>query len=182
MRSSGAPPVEIPLARFEPQFLHLRRELRDSIGGEPAERKRRTHFDHPRIAESRGLAARQHRNGTAGNARTPRGRLRRSRIHLEHFLDRPDSRDRILGVRERQRHRADQLPIDINRASAHTLHHAGMFQRTAGEPPENKILLRTGVLQHAENLHLKIFHLVAAENGLPHAAHACPDVLQRHDG
>ena len=149
---------------------------------ESAERKRRRDFSHASIAEtgrSRGKAAR--RRSAAGWQSRRAGAARPAPYPPQHLLDRTDARDRILGVRECHGDRADQLAIDIYRTAAHALHHAGVFERSAGEPRQNQRFLGACVFQDAQNLDVEILDFVAAENGLAGAAHACLDVLEGHD-
>ncbi len=44
------------------------------------------------------------------------------------------------------------------------LHHAGVFQRSAGKFRQNQVLFRADVLERPQNLHLEFLDLVAAEH------------------
>ena len=59
---------------------------------------------------------------------------------------------------------AHQLAIDIDRAAAHALHDAGMFQGTAGEARQDQRFLGPDVIQDAEDLDLELFDAVSPEN------------------
>ncbi len=103
-------------------------------------------------------------------------------IHLQHFLYGPNAGDGILGVWICERYRADQFAIDVNRAAAHPLHDAGMFQRAAGQPGQDDILPRADIFQHTQDFHLKILDLVAGKDGFADAMHAGPDIAKGHNG
>src|SRR5215469_3485360 len=96
----------------------------------------------------------------------------------EHRFDRLDTGNRLLGKRESERDCAEQLVIDIDRASAHALHHAGFGERTATQPSENHGLLWSEVFENAEDFDLELFDLLTVKNGPAHAMHAGPDIFE----
>ena len=112
--------------------------------------------------------------------RTLCGRGRQG-IQRQHFFDGADTGDGIFSTRKGQRHRANELALHIHRASAHTLHHARMFQRPAGKPRQNNGLAGADVFEDAQNLRLKSFHRAAGKYGTACGLHAGPDVFQRHN-
>ena len=95
-----------------------------------------------------------------------------------HVLDGPDAGDGILGERERHGDGAGQFAVDIDRAAAHALHHAGVLQRTAGEPRQDQGFLGAEIIQHAQDFDLKLLDAIAGEDGAADAVHAGADVLE----
>ena len=73
------------------------------------------------------------------------------------------------------------LPSMVDRAAAHALHDAGMFQGTAGEARQDQRFLGTDVIQNSDDLDLELFDLVAGKHRSADAAHAGADVLQRKE-
>ena len=130
------------LARFEPELAQLRRELLHGRRGEAAERERRRDFGHPRIAECRPAVAAGQQRARSARAGETRARRRASGVGAVSTLS-ISSIGRMpaigsLAYGNAMRHRADQLAIDVNRAAAHALHDAGMFQRSAGKPRQDQ--------------------------------------------
>ena len=100
-----------------------------------------------------------------------------SRLHAQHFFNRPDAGDRVLRHGESKRHRAHQTPVDVYRRSAHPLQNSGVGQRPAGEPRQDDRLLRPDVFKHAQDFHLKFLDARTREYSAPDASLACADVL-----
>ena len=97
----------------------------------------------------------------------------------DHLLDRLDTRDSLLGVRKTKRNRANQLAVNVNRASAHSLHHASALQRSAGEPGQNDGLLWSDILEYAEDFDLELFDAVTLEDGPADSMHSGANVSKR---
>ena len=68
--------------------------------------------------------------------------------------------------------------IDIDRAAAHALHDAGVFEGTAGESREDEGFLGADVIEHAQDFDLKLLDAVAVEDGAPDAVHSGANVLE----
>lgn len=83
----------------------------------------------------------------------------------DHLLDRLDTGNSLLGVRKSQRNRARQLAVNVNRASAHSLHHSSSLQRSAGQPRQNDGLPWSDVLEYAEDFDLELFDALPLEDG-----------------
>ena len=99
-----------------------------------------------------------------------------------HLLDRPDTRNRLLGVGKSERHRANKPPIDIHGAAAHPLNHAGLVEGPAREPGQDDRLLGSDVFQHAQHLYLEFLNPIAREYSFAYAALSHPDVFQGENG
>ena len=82
---------------------------------------------------------------------------------------------------ERQRHRAHQPAVDINRAAAHALHDAGFRQRTAGKPRQNNGLPGPDIFQNAQDIHLEFLDFVALEDSFADGVLAGAHISQRVD-
>src|SRR5262249_12840857 len=116
-----------------------------------------------------------------------RGRVRRRRRRgrrggADHRINRTDAGDRVLGEGERHGDGADKFAVDIDRATAHSLHDAGMLERTAGEASENERFFGANVVEHAENFYLKLLDLASGEDRPSDAAHAGFEVFDREKG
>src|SRR6185312_4734117 len=72
--------------------------------------------------------------------------------------------------------------VNVDRAATHPLHDAGVFERSAGETAEDEGLLRTDVVENAEDFDVKVFYFVAGENGFTDGVHAGLDVAQWQNG
>ena len=150
------------------------------VGGESAEGDGRGDFD-----QAGGVDAR-HRGRERNLAFRQRGALRtgvggRLRSDFQHFFDGPNARDGLLGEVERQRDRAHQTAVDIDRAAAHALHDAGFIQRPSGQSRQDDRLLGPDVFQNAQDLDLKFLDLVSGEDGLADAVLAGSNVTQREN-
>ena len=182
MRSSGAPPVEIPWRGSRPSLRICGANCSTALAVNPLSESGVATSVMRVSPKPAGFASGQ--RATATSAVGPARALARcgSESTLQHFLDGPDAGDGIFGVGKGQRDRADQFAIDVNRAAAHALHDAGMLERSAGKPPQDQRFLRAGIFQNAEDLNLKILDFVAVENRLADAVHARPDIFEGHDG
>ena len=109
--------------------------------------------------------------------RTDCGRCAEGRVR-NHLLDRLNTGYRLLGKRESERHRAEQLAIDIDGAAAHALHDAGFRERTTAQASEDDALLWREILQYSEDLDLKIFDAIVLEDSAANAMHPCLDILE----
>ena len=108
-----------------------------------------------RRVRSRSLSARAARAGRW------RGRWRRGGRGgdgggPQHGLDGADAGDGVFGEREGHGDGADEFAVDVDRAAAHALHDAGMFERSAGEAGEDEGFLGADIFEHAEDFDLKI--------------------------
>ena len=92
----------------------------------------------------------------------PSDRLRKI-PHLQHLLDRRNAGDGLLAeLANAVGERAQQLVADVDRAAAHSLHHARVFGLGAVEPGENHVLAGPArTAQNAQNLHLHRLRLAA---------------------
>ena len=131
----------------------------------------------PAIAGSgRGMARVTSRSARASCvARSRRGSGRRT----QHVLDGANARDGVLGEREGHGDGADEFAIDIDRAAAHALHDAGVFQRAAREAREDQRFLGADVFEHAEDFDIEVGDLVAGKDGASDAVHAGADLFKR---
>ncbi len=126
----------------------------------PPKEMRRGDIDHARHCRRMAGSGAETPRVRSGSARATRGcaaRLPRARGggRADHVLDGPDAGDRIFGIRKRQGHGARQFAVDVDRAAAHSLHDAGMFERTAGEARQDEDSLGPIVIQHAEDFDLE---------------------------
>ena len=96
----------------------------------------------------------------------------------EHGFNGLDSGDGLLRKREPEGDSAEQLAIDINRAAAHALYHAGFGERAAAESGENNALLWTEIIEHAEDFDLELFDLLAVKDGAAYTVHAGADIFE----
>lgn len=97
----------------------------------------------------------------------------------DHLLDRLDTGDRFLGVRESKRNRTGQLAVDINGTSAHSLHHASTLQRSSAEPRQDDGLLWSDILEYAEDFDLELFDVLPVEDGPAEAVHTGANIAER---
>ena len=100
----------------------------------------------------------------------------------DHVFDGANAGDGLLGEGKRQGDGAGKFAVDVDGAAAHPLHHAGLPQRTAGEPRQDDGLVRTDIIEHAEDLHLEFLDAIPGKHGASGAVHAGADVLQREEG
>src|SRR5262249_51107771 len=103
---------------------------------------------------------------------------------FDHLVDWRDPGDWFLGeLSERIRNGADQTPIDIDRAAAHTGDHARIRERSAFELGGNQIATRTDdVAQHAEDVNLEVLQLIALKHGAAGANHAGLELIDGERG
>ncbi len=101
---------------------------------------------------------------------------------LNHLLDRLNAGDGFFREREAKGDCTEKLAIDINRAAAHALDHAGLGQRAAAELGENDALFWSSILEDAEDLDLEIFDSVALEDSFSDAMLPGADILERKEG
>jgi len=73
---------------------------------------------------------------------------------------------------------SEQLTIDIDRTTTHSLHDPGLFEGTTGELGENNRLLWREVFEDTEDLDLELFDPISVENGTPDPVLAGPDVFE----
>ncbi len=99
----------------------------------------------------------------------------------DHLLDGLDSGDRLLRKGEPQRDSAEQLAVDIDWTSAHSLHHARFGERAAAQLREDDALLWREVLEDTEDLDLEFLDTVAFENGPANATQARADIFEREE-
>ena len=78
----------------------------------------------------------------------------------QHVFDGADAGDGILGEGEGHGDGADEFAVDVDRAAAHALHDAGMFERSAGEAGEDEGFLGADVVEHAEDFDLEFLDFV----------------------
>src|ERR1039457_4472453 len=80
--------------------------------------------------------------------------------------------DGVLGKREGHCHRPDEFAVDVNRAPAHALHDAGVFQRSAGEAGEDEGFLGADIVEHAQDFDLEVLDFVPVIDCAAGAAHS----------
>lgn len=97
----------------------------------------------------------------------------------DHLLDRLDTGDRLLGVRESKRNRTGQLAVDIDGTTAHPLHYAGTLQRSSAEPRQDDGLLWSDILEYAEDFDLELFDALPVEDGSADAVHTGTNIAER---
>jgi hypothetical protein len=96
----------------------------------------------------------------------------------DHLLNRLYAGDGLFSEREAKRDGSEQFAIDINRAAAHSLHDAGLFEGPAGELGEDDGLLWSEVFEDTEDLDLELFDPISAEDGTPDTMLAGSNVFQ----
>ena len=99
-----------------------------------------------------------------------------------HVFDGPDGGNRILGVRKSHGHRAGQFAAEVDRATAHALHNAGVIQGTTRKPSQNQRLLGPHAIEDAQNLHLELLDLASREDRPAGAVHARAYVFKGKKG
>src|ERR1035441_540434 len=127
-----------------------------------------------------GRAALVERQGGALAGSGRRGRWRRGGGGgAQHGLDGTDAGDGVLGKREGHCYRPDEFAVDVDRAPAHALHDAGVFQRSAGEAGEDEGFLGADIVEHAQDFDLEVLDFVPVKDGAPGAVHPGFEVLER---
>lgn len=96
----------------------------------------------------------------------------------DHLLDGLDSGNRLLGKRKTECNGADELAVNVDGASAHTLQNTGLLQRASAELGQNDGLLWADVLNHPENLDLEFINTIALEHGAANAVESGTNVFQ----
>lgn len=96
----------------------------------------------------------------------------------DHGLDGPNAGDRLFREWKPERYCAEEFTVNINRAAAHALEHAGFGQRTAAEAGENDRLLWRDIFKDTEDLDLELFDTAALEDGTADAAEAWVDFFE----
>ncbi len=76
---------------------------------------------------------------------------RRSRGRVHHLLKGSDSGDGVLGERKCVGDGSDELPVHVDRTSAHARDDAGVRERAAFELREDHVLVRAVIPEHAED-------------------------------
>ena len=96
----------------------------------------------------------------------------------DHLLNRLNAGNRLLRERKTERDRSQQFAINIDGATAHSLHDAGLFEGTAGALGEDNSLLWREVFEDTEDLDLELFDPISMENGTPDPVLAGSDVFE----
>ena len=99
----------------------------------------------------------------------------------EHCLDGLDTGNRFFGKGKTESDGAEQFAPDIDWATAHALHNAGMLEGSAGEAGEDEGFFGTDVIEDAEYFDLEILDFGGIEDGTPGSAHTWFDVLERQE-
>ena len=94
------------------------------------------------------------------------GRPTRDGVHRG---ERRHAAQRLTGERPPERHRAEQLPVDVDRRAAHPGDDAGAGEALVGEPDEHRALVGTGRVEDAEHLDGDLDPLPAGPLGDAHA-------------
>ena len=125
--------------------------------------------------------------------------LRKAACHQRSALRQPVRRDASLLIQKRQHsadrrqktimrvierlakgHRADEPAVHINRTAAHALRHAASFVNEVTIKTRKNIIARRLRAAHAQNLHIKFFNCIAADNRLANTLHTRLDITHRH--
>src|SRR6266581_1491798 len=115
-------------------------------------RPEKTPFAHSKAEGSKPENTRGRLSGRSDSAaRAGGGGARRvgARV-LDHFADRRDPADRLLGEREAVGDGPDELAVDEDRAAAHPGDDARLLQGAAVEAGQDQALLRSDVLEGAD--------------------------------
>lgn len=96
----------------------------------------------------------------------------------EHGFDRLDAGDGLLREWKTERDCAEQLTVDIDWASAHSLHDAGLGEWAATEPGENDALLWAEIFEDSEDFDLELFDLLPVKHGPADPVHAGADIFE----
>jgi hypothetical protein len=99
----------------------------------------------------------------------------------DHLPNRLYAGDGLFGEGKPKRDRSQQFAIDVNRAAAHALHNAGLFEGTTGELGEDDGLLWSEVFEDTEDLDLELFDLISTENGAADTALTGTDIFERKE-
>ena len=82
-----------------------------------------------------------------------------------HLLDRTDPGDGLTREAPGAGHGADQRAVDVHRAAAHALQHAGLLEAGPGKTREDGVAGRTPALHHAQDLDLEALAFGARQHG-----------------
>jgi hypothetical protein len=96
----------------------------------------------------------------------------------KHSLNGLDACYGLFGEREAEGDGPEQLTVDVDGATAHTLENAGLGQWTAAEPGEDDSLLWTQILEHAEDFDLELFDAVTLKDSPADASETGAHVLE----
>jgi hypothetical protein len=122
----------------------------------------------------------------------PTGGLRRSQGPAEdvvrqrpnefrqHVLDGRDSSHRLRAERPAVRVRADHLPVDEDRTSAHACHDLGDLEPRMAGLDQDQVLARPEVAQDIDHLDVETLRTRPFEDGKAIPLHPGLDVLYRH--
>ncbi len=114
----------------------------------------------------------------AARAVSPRGS---GLAGAQHLLYRANAGDGILGERKSKCDRSGEAAIDIDGAAAHALHHAGFFERAAGEAGEDDVLAGSDIMKNSKDFDVESLDAVAGKHGLSDAMLAGPHFGERKD-
>src|SRR3954452_901973 len=106
---------------------------------------------------------------------------RRLRAELgigDHLLYRLNTRNWLFGEGKTESDGSEQLTIDIDRTTTHSLHDPRLFEGTTGELGENDRLLWREVFEDTEDLDLELFDPISVEDCAPDTVLAGADILQ----
>ena len=111
------------------------------------------------------------------------GRTVVERIDLQHFLDRRNSGNWLLGeLADAKRKRAREFAIEIHGASAHSGDHAGIFRLGTVQSNQDNVALGTVyVVHHAQDFDVHGFGLYTLKHGKGSALHANVNLIERDD-
>src|SRR5690242_1083920 len=82
----------------------------------------------------------------------------------DHLLDGLNAGNRLLRKRKAESDGSQQLAVNVDRATAHTLQHAGLLQRTSAKLRQDDCLLWADVLNYTEDFNLEFFDAVSFED------------------
>ena len=97
-------------------------------------------------------------------------------------LDRRDPRDRLVGERPTERHRAGEPAVEKHRAAAHAPGHAALLQPLAGQAGQDVAHVRADVAHDADHLDVEALGLGAGEDRQAVAALPALDLGERDRG
>ena len=83
----------------------------------------------------------------------------------DHLFNGLDSGNGLLGERKAESYRAQEFSVNIDGATAHSLHDASLFEWTAAEFGEDNDLLWSEVFKDTEDLDLELFDAITVKYG-----------------
>ena len=100
--------------------------------------------------------------------------------HIQHVLDRRQKA--VMGIRKSLAigNGAGQHSINVDRTAAHSLSDTAAAGNHIAAGPDQDLIAADLAAGHTQHLNRKGLYCVAVDDGLRITAHACPDILHRH--